>query len=103
MNKHRERYDIEGMIIVTVLMIIGIVIIYFSWGAKPFTIENIYSYFYTNGMIFIFSIFFIGVGIYCWKLYIENVLIKPKETTLYLSNKNEDTYIFIDQKGNQYS
>lgn len=102
MKNTGERYDWQGMVIITVLMIIGISIIYFTWDGMEINLENFYNYIYKNGMVLIFSLFFIGVGLYCWKMFFNNVIIKPKKETLYLKNIENDIYSFIDSKGKKY-
>ena len=77
-----NRYDWQAMVIVTVLMLIGIGIL---WGTGLFAVtslETFVEWFMQFGMALIFCGFFIGVGLYCWVLYFRNVVAKPKERTL---------------------
>lgn len=97
MRRIKQMFSLEGLIIITILMIVGIILIYFL-PALP---------------IFVMSSFFIFVGIYCWYGYIRNILIKPKNEVLYLtnkegkkywglSNKNKYNYWFINNKGKSF-
>ena len=95
-----NRYDWQAMVIVTVLMLIGIGIL---WGTGLFTVtslETFAEWFMQFGMALIFCGFFIGVGLYCWVLYFRNVVAKPKERTLYLKEKEDNICTFVDKKGN---
>lgn len=86
MKNTGERYDWQALLIVTILMLFSIAIFYFTWGGMEFTFDNLYKYIYKNGMILIFGLFFLGVGIYCWYLWIINVWSKPKERILLLKD-----------------
>lgn len=92
MKNTRNRYDWQAMLIITILMIISIFLI-----SIPIIYQEI------NGIILIvIGIFFLAVGIYCWFLYICNVIIKPKKEILYLLKKEKNINEFIDVKGRIY-
>lgn len=94
-----NRYDWQALVIVTVLMLIGVGIL---WGTGLFKITSIsmfVEWFWQFGMVLIFAGFFIGVGIYCWWLYICNVLIKPKERILFLKSIEDEMCTFVDKRG----
>ena len=86
MKKIKDKFSLSGMVIVTILLIVGILIMFFVRETP----------------IFIFCSFFIFVGLYCWYGYICNVLIKPKEKTLYLVEVNNNRYVFVDERGKKY-
>ena len=87
MKNIKKMYPLGGMILVTTLMLIGILLILFV-GEVP---------------IYLFGVFVIGVGLYCWYGYICNVLIKPKEKVLYLDKVEDNEYFFINEKGKKIS
>lgn len=84
-NKHREKINRQSMLVITFLMIISIGII--CIGDLIGTL---------------FAIFFLSIGIYCWKNLFELILSKPKKKILYLSDFNKIKYVFLDKKGNQF-
>ena len=112
MRNTGERFDWQAMVIVTILMLLGIGMIYFTWGNMPVTIENFYNYFYKADMIFIFALFFIVVGVCCWYLFITNFLITPHNEIMFLRDIDEAYYnedgeisiilTFINNKGKVY-
>lgn len=86
MRNIKKNFPLGGMIVVSVLLIAGILMMFFIGGIP----------------IYILGGFFTGVGFYCWYGYICNVLIKPKEEVLYLIEKDNDNYIFVDSKGKKF-
>ena len=95
-------YDWQAMVIVTVLMLIGIGLL---WGTGLFAVTSLelfVEWVMQYGIVLIFAGFFIGVGLYCWVLYFRNVVAKPKEHTLYLEEKEENMCTFIDKRGNKF-
>ncbi len=95
-------YDWQAMVIVSVLMLIGIVILCTTGLFGVASFEALLEWFIQYGMVLIFCGFFIGVGAYCWVLYFRNVVIKPKEQTLYLKEKEDNICTFVDKKGNMF-
>ena len=100
MKYSSDRYDKGGMIIVTILMLIGFILIFVA--LEDFKSGN--NYISDNSIIIVFSLFFVGVGIYVWYLYINNVIIKPRKEVLYLSliDKTDGFFTFLDKKGKVY-
>ena len=100
MKKVKENFQAPGMIIVTILSLIGAVIII---GPLTAAIKHGASFMeiLSEGLVFfLFGGFFFLIGLYCWIMYIRNIIIKPEIETLYLLEKNKDTgYIFINKKG----
>ena len=94
-----NEYSWQGMLIVSILMIFGIFVIYKTGCFDIRSLEEFKNYLSDSGMIFFICAFFIGIAIYCWNLYINNVIIKPKRTTLYLLEKENHICKFIDKKG----
>ena len=64
--------------------------------------ENLYDMIYYDGVIIIFGGFFIGVALYGHYLYLFNVILKPKEATLFLKSSDDELYEFVDSKGKLY-
>lgn len=110
MKNTGQRYDVGGLVVLTILMVVSIVIIYFSWNNMEYNYNNMYQYIYEHGFEFIICIFFIGTGVYCWFMYIVNSLVKPKEKVLILDRIDNDEYmdvtgtvlVFLDSRGKQY-
>lgn len=98
MKNSGNRYDIEAIIIVTILGITGFGMIIGSYLMR----ENLYDMIYYDGVIIIFGGFFIGVALYCHYLYLFNVILKPKEATLFLKSSDDELYEFVDSKGKLY-
>lgn len=86
MSKIKKNFPIEGLILITIFLLTGIFIMLFVREIP----------------IFIVGCFFTFIGFYCWYGYICNVLIKPKEKTLYLIRTNNNRYVFVDEKGKKY-
>lgn len=89
---------LKNILVPLAFIAFGVLFIFFSWGGMELTYDNFYKYIYKNGIPFIFSLFFIGVGIYCWTF----VFSKDKEDILYLKNYEDNDCIFIDKKGKVY-
>ena len=81
MKNSGNEYSWQAMLIVTILMACGAGIIYLTTISG---INNFYSYLAQYGVLLIISTFFILVGLYCWLLYLINVIGKQKKTILYL-------------------
>lgn len=86
MRNIKRHFPLGGMVVVTCLLLAGILMIVFI-GSLP---------------IYIFGVFFTFVGAYCWYEYICNVLIRPQENVLYLKEKYDGEYTFIDDKGKKF-
>ncbi len=104
MKNTNEEFEWKGMLVLSVLMIIGILIIYFSWGGMSFTYDNFQSFLFKHGIEFIFSLFFIGVGIFVWVAYFNNIIRKPKKEVVYLKKFEYSMNVFpiltfVDKKG----
>ena len=107
-----KKWNWQGLLVISILMIVGILIIYFTWGNKELNSENLYQYFCEDGFVFIFALFFIIIGIYCYYTLIINNIITPKIDVLYLKDVNELNYyiyeskylelIFLNRKGKKY-
>lgn len=102
MKNTGNKYDWQAMFVITILMFIGFITIYFTWNSKELTYNNFYNYIYQFNIAFIIALFFIGVGLYCWYMYINNVIIKPKNKVLYLKSIEHNHLSFINKKGKQY-
>ena len=101
-NKIKEHYPLGGMIIVTVLTLIGLLLLYISGVFTIKSFDDFYNVIYKNAMIIIFSGFFVFVGLYCYISFFKNMIIKPKQETLLLKENNGFFFTFIDKKGKKY-
>ena len=102
MKNTGERYDWQGIIVITILMIVSFLILYFSWGNVEISYANFTNYITIKGFEFIVAIFFISIGAFSWCMYIVNVLISPKNETVYLNSIEGHIYSFLDVMGNKY-
>lgn len=91
-NKNPD-FPIGGMLFLSALGIFGLFLMLFPL-IKAIENKNILIFF--NGIAyFLFGFVFFIFCFYAWIAFIKNVLIKPKEETLYLL----DTDTFLNQKG----
>ena len=102
-----EKFEWPSLLIATILMVLGVFAIVFSWDSRACNIENLINYISIYNIIAIVAIFFIGVGIYVWYWFIENVLTKPRQAILFLkdldnNNSFKSILTFIDSKGKKY-
>lgn len=97
-----NEYSWKGILIVTVLGVVGFLILIFSGCFNILSYNDLYNYVSVHGLEAIFSLFFIGVTIHCWVLFFRNKLINPKKETLYLSTIQKGTCCFIDKKGKRF-
>lgn len=97
-----DRYDWQGMLIISILMIIGGIILYFTGCGNINNFNDLYNYIYSHGFEAIISVFFIAVGLYCWVLFINNVIIKPKKEILYLFEIDDTVCCFLNKKGKKF-
>jgi len=97
MKKIKDEFPIGGMIIITILGLIGLagIVVTILVSIKDGFLEG----FSKSGAFFLFGLFFFSISVYVWIYFFKNVLIKPKEETLFLLEKD----IFIDKKGKQYN
>lgn len=97
-----NKYPWQGMLIITILMVVGVIILFISGVTNISNFNDLYNYINNHGFLAIISLFFIGVGFYCWYSYITNVIIKPKEEILYLNNIEDNICEFINKKGQKF-
>lgn len=95
-------YSWQGILIATFLGVVGFLILFFTGCFNISSFNDLYNYVSVHGLEAIFSLFFIGIALYCWVLLFRNKLISPKKETLYLSNIQNDTCSFIDKKGKRF-
>ena len=99
MKNAGNEYPWQGMLIVTFLMLLGCGLIFFTGLFDARSYKAVIECLKSGGMLIIFSLFFIFVGVYCWVLFFKNVILKPKIKGLYLKEKNSSMYTFLDKKG----
>jgi len=97
-----NKYSWQGMLIITILMVVGLIILNTTGINNLNNFNDLYNYIDVHGFAAIISLFFIGVGVYCWYSYITNVFIKPKEEILYLNNIENNVCEFINKKGKKF-
>ena len=98
-----NEYSWQGMLAATIFLLFGIGVFYFTGIFDIRTIQDLKDYLFKYGMTAIFGAFFGGVGIYCWVLYIRNVLIGPRREVLYLLDIDDDNICtFVNKKGKKY-
>lgn len=103
MKNQGNRYDLGGMVVITVLMAIGFAMIYFTGFFKITNYQEFYDYVCKFGMALIFGGFFIIIGLYCYYSFFKNVIIKPKQKVVYLKSiDGNSTCTFLDEKGKKY-
>ena len=85
-NKILKHYPLGGMLIVTMLTTIGFALFYFLGLFNIKSFSDFYNIIYNQGMVVIFSSFFIFVGLYCYISFFINVIIKPKKDILLLKD-----------------
>ena len=96
MKKIKANFPIGGMLFLTILGLLGLglmlsPIIKAIKEAKLTTISN--------GLVLIlFGLVFFIFCLYAWIAFFKNIVIKPKEETLYLLDDN----IFLDKKGKKF-
>ncbi len=94
-----DNYEAGGLILVTILGIFGAGIDYSLWEASN---RNFKELLYSNGFPAIIGLFFLAVCIYCWILFFDNVIIKPRKDVVYLKNTDGRTLTFINKKGKKF-
>ena len=102
MRNMGNKYSWQVLLIISILMIIGLIILYTTGVTNLNNFKDLYNYIDIHGFEAIISLFFIGVGVYCWYLYIINVIIKPKEEILYLNDIEDNICEFINKKGKKF-
>ena len=95
----KNNFPREGILIVCVLCLIGILLIYYSGILHVKDWNMLYDCISKNGMQIIFGIFFVFIFLYCLILFILNIIIKPKKDILYLYGKEKSTVCFLNKKG----
>lgn len=82
--------------------IIPILFLWITWGKNEVTYENIGIYLASNGQVVVFAFFYLIIFVYSIIYIIRNIIIKPKQTILYLKKEDKNKYYFIDMKGHSY-
>lgn len=101
-NKILKHYPLGGMLIVTMLTTIGFALLYFLGLFNIKSFSDFYNIIYNQGMVVIFSSFFIFVGLYCYISFFINVIIKPKKDILLLKDINGNFYTFVNKSGKKF-
>ena len=98
----RENYFATGgLIIITILGLIGFVFILLSGIFSVVNFDMLYQCIASNGMILIFGLFFFIISIIGWVKFISNILVEPKKEVVYLYKNGKNKY-FLDSKGKKY-
>lgn len=97
-----QYFSTGGMIVVSILGIVGFLMVYFSGIFEAKSMEMIYKCIFRNGMLIIFGAFFFFIFLLCVFLYFSNVIMKPKKEVLFLVEMDGLEPYFIDKKGKKY-
>lgn len=93
----RERhFQTGGMIVLTILGLVGAMLVFFSGIFNVRTIDMLYECVSQNGIMIIFGLFFFGIFLYCFMLYFLNIIMPPRRDVVYFC---EDKKYFISKKG----
>ena len=96
-------FSTGGLIIITILGIIGLLMVYFC---GIFDIEDsnmLYECISKNGMMIIFGVFFFAVSLYCWILFFLNIILPPKKEVVFLNKIDKGVAIFLNKKGKSFN
>ena len=98
----QNHYPIPGMIIVSILGILGLVVLYLTKCFEIVDYNTFYQVIEKNGMPVIMSLFFIFICLYCWINLIIDVFGTPKKEVMYLQESSKYTSTFLNKKGKKY-
>ena len=100
---NKPYYSPGGMAVLTILGIIGFLMLYFSRIYEVRSIDMLYDCLAKVGINIIFGGFFFAVSMYCWILFIQDTIIKPKEEVLvyYLDSRGDKH--FFNKKGKKFN
>jgi len=97
-----NEYPWQGMLIITILGIAGVLILFFSGIFSITSYEEFCYYVCKMGMEAIISIFFIVVCLYVWFLFFTEKMLPAKRETLYLLETEKEICKFINKKGKNF-
>lgn len=100
MKKRNQVSIIPEMIIMTALIIIAGLNLYFTGFFDIYNFNMFYQYIYVHGIEAVIAMFFLGLGIYCWYIFLIN--INHKNDVLYLFNIENDICCFTNEKGKKF-
>lgn len=91
-------------IIFSVLILVGLIIPFMFGFFKDVVKQNetmdIVMCLCRHSIDLTISVYLLIIGYLCLKWYIKNLLVKPYEDVVYLLEKKDNNWIFIDRKGN---
>lgn len=94
--------NIGTMSIITILLTIVFIVLYHTGFFNIKTTSELNSYINENSTQTLLNFFLITFGIIAWRFYIINILLKPKEVTLYLIDIKNNICKFVDSNGKPF-
>lgn len=92
----KKYFPVSTYIITIILFIIGIILLIDFLG----NISDGVSL--GHGIVLVCGLMFILIPLYCWVLFILNIVIKPHKEVLVLKKDNEEKNYFVDKNGKEY-
>lgn len=98
----KEYFFNSGLIVISVLGLIGVLMIYYSGLFNIKNYEMLYDCIAKNGIMIIFGSFFFIIFL-CYIIFLLlNLVLKPKEEVLYLQNYKNNEMLFLNKKGKKF-
>lgn len=98
----KKAYPLLGMLIITVLLVFGVFMLYYTGFFALKSFKELTVYLYYHCFEFIVSFIFIISSIYVWISYAKDAYKTAKKEVLYLKNVKDGIYEFVDKKGRSY-
>lgn len=103
-EKINKAYPFSGMFIMTILLIFGFFMLYYSGLFEINSFKALTNYLYYHCFEFMVSFVFIISSLYVWVSYFMDAHVVAKTDVVYLKGYDEveDLYEFVDTKGKSY-
>lgn len=98
----KKAYPFSGMFVLTILLIFGFFMLYYTGCFNIKSLHDILDYLYRHCFEFMVSFIFIVTSLYVWVSYFKDVYIVPKTEILYLKAYENKLYEFVDKKNRSY-
>ena len=102
MSYRKKYFSAEGMIIVSLLGIVGLLFCLYPAIFNFYNHESFYNIVAKSGMEIIIGSFFIIISIYCWVAFFVNIVLSPKKDILFLIKNENYLSIFVNKKGKKF-
>lgn len=99
----KKYFPIGGLIVVTLLGAFSFYTIYMTDFFQIRDFEMLYQCFCKDGFQVICGFGLLAYSLYCWILFIENIIFKPKKEILYLYKNNDNETYFLNKKGRKFT